>query len=77
MNLLDLFNCEQLMQSHSLLQLLAVFASLFLIYTYIYIYKRSGPSDWFFAPSFGVAALFRFILFFQGTESLEGNERIS
>ncbi|KAL2899555.1 Photosystem II CP43 reaction center protein [Bienertia sinuspersici] len=26
----------------------------------------SGQSGWFFAPSFGVAAIFRFILFFQG-----------
>ncbi|MGR6730314.1 hypothetical protein, partial [Aeromonas veronii] len=25
-----------------------------------------GQSGWFFAPSFGVAAIFRFILFFQG-----------
>ncbi|KAF9615745.1 hypothetical protein IFM89_026202 [Coptis chinensis] len=26
----------------------------------------TGQSGWFFAPSFGVAAIFRFILFFQG-----------
>jgi photosystem II P680 reaction center D2 protein len=38
---------------------IALFASFFLIY-------KKGPSDWFFAPSFGVAALFRFILFSQG-----------
>jgi photosystem II P680 reaction center D2 protein len=25
-----------------------------------------GQAGWFFAPSFGVAAIFRFILFFQG-----------
>jgi len=25
-----------------------------------------GQSSWFFAPSFGVAGIFRFILFFQG-----------
>lgn len=25
-----------------------------------------GQSGWFFAPSFGVASIFRFILFFQG-----------
>jgi photosystem II P680 reaction center D2 protein len=25
-----------------------------------------GPVSWFFAPSFGVAAIFRFLLFFQG-----------
>merc|ERR1711970_1360544 len=33
--------------------------SVFLIYPL-------GQSGWFFAPSFGVAAIFRFILFFQG-----------
>uniref|UniRef100_A0A2N9GZT8 Tubulin/FtsZ 2-layer sandwich domain-containing protein n=1 Tax=Fagus sylvatica TaxID=28930 RepID=A0A2N9GZT8_FAGSY len=27
---------------------------------------QAGQSGWFFAPSFGVAAIFRFILFFQG-----------
>ena len=25
-----------------------------------------GQSSWFFAPSFGVAAIFRFLLFLQG-----------
>ncbi|KAJ0074697.1 hypothetical protein Patl1_37427 [Pistacia atlantica] len=38
---------------------IAVFLSVFLIYPL-------GQSGWFFAPSFGVAAIFRFILFFQG-----------
>nr|XP_016488181.1 PREDICTED: photosystem II D2 protein-like [Nicotiana tabacum] len=38
---------------------IAVFVSVFLIYPL-------GQSDWFFAYSFGVAAIFRFILFFQG-----------
>ncbi|KAJ3668684.1 hypothetical protein LUZ61_022853 [Rhynchospora tenuis] len=38
---------------------IAVFVSVFLIYPL-------GQSGWFFAPSFGVAAIFRFILFFQG-----------
>ncbi|KAI5650274.1 hypothetical protein M9H77_36279 [Catharanthus roseus] len=28
--------------------------------------QLGGQSGWFFAPSFGVAAIFRFILFFQG-----------
>ncbi|XP_019224927.1 PREDICTED: uncharacterized protein LOC109206552 [Nicotiana attenuata] len=37
---------------------IAVFVSVFLIYPL-------GQSGWFFAPSFGVAAIFRFILFFQ------------
>ena len=38
---------------------IAVFTSVFLIYPL-------GQSGWFFAPSFGVAPIFRFILFFQG-----------
>ncbi|KAL9993430.1 putative photosystem antenna protein [Helianthus debilis subsp. tardiflorus] len=38
---------------------IAVFVSVFLIYPL-------GQSGWFFAPSFGVEAIFRFILFFQG-----------
>ncbi|KAL0771689.1 hypothetical protein Bca101_036840 [Brassica carinata] len=38
---------------------IAVFVFVFLIYLL-------GQSGWFFAPSFGVAAIFRFILFFQG-----------
>ncbi|XLT09802.1 hypothetical protein HN51_055595, partial [Arachis hypogaea] len=38
---------------------IAIFVSVFLIYSL-------GQSGWFFAPSFGVAAIFRFILFFQG-----------
>jgi photosystem II P680 reaction center D2 protein len=38
---------------------IVVFVPVFLIYPL-------GQSDWFFAPSFGVAAIFRFILFFQG-----------
>jgi photosystem II P680 reaction center D2 protein len=38
---------------------IVVFVPVFLIYPL-------GQSGWFFAPSFGVAAIFRFILFFQG-----------
>ncbi|XBH84897.1 hypothetical protein VPH35_072957 [Triticum aestivum] len=38
---------------------IAVFVSVFLIYPL-------GQSGWFFAPSFGVVAIFGFILFFQG-----------
>lgn len=38
---------------------LAVYASVFFIYPL-------GQSSWFFAPSFGVAAIFRFLLFLQG-----------
>jgi photosystem II P680 reaction center D2 protein len=38
---------------------IAVYVSVFLMYPL-------GQSGWFFAPSFGVAGIFRFILFFQG-----------
>jgi photosystem II P680 reaction center D2 protein len=38
---------------------LAVYASVFFLYPL-------GQSSWFFAPSFGVAAIFRFLLFLQG-----------
>ena len=38
---------------------IAVFVSVFLLYPL-------GQSSWFFAPSFGVAGIFRFILFVQG-----------
>ena len=38
---------------------IAVYTSVFLIYPL-------GQSSWFFAPSFGVASIFRFLLFLQG-----------
>ncbi|MEO0768506.1 MAG: photosystem II D2 protein (photosystem q(a) protein) [Cyanobacteria bacterium J06649_4] len=38
---------------------IAVFCATFLIYPL-------GQSSWFFGPGFGVAAIFRFLLFFQG-----------
>jgi len=38
---------------------IAVFVSVFLIYPL-------GQASWFFAPSFGVASIFRFLLFIQG-----------
>ena len=38
---------------------IAVYISVFLVYPL-------GQSSWFFAPSFGVAAIFRFLLFLQG-----------
>ncbi|HHP7243977.1 MAG TPA: photosystem II D2 protein (photosystem q(a) protein) [Elainellaceae cyanobacterium] len=38
---------------------IAVFVATFLIYPL-------GQSSWFFGPSFGVTAIFRFLLFFQG-----------
>jgi photosystem II P680 reaction center D2 protein len=37
---------------------IAVYVSVFLMYPL-------GQSSWFFAPSFGIAAIFRFLLFFQ------------
>ena len=43
---------------------IAVFVSVFLIYPL-------GQSSWFFAPSFGVAAIFRFLLFLQGFPQLD------
>merc|ERR1712054_466695 len=41
---------------------IAVFVSVFLMYPL-------GQSSWFFGPSFGVAGIFRFILFLQGFHS--------
>ena len=38
---------------------ISVFVSVFLVYPL-------GQTGWFFAPSLGVAGIFRFILFFQG-----------
>ena len=42
---------------------IAVFSACFLIYPL-------GQHSWFFAPSFGVAAIFRFILFIQGFHNI-------
>ena len=42
---------------------IAVFTSIFLIYPL-------GQHSWFFAPSFGVAAIFRYILFIQGFHNI-------
>ncbi|RVX22616.1 Photosystem II D2 protein [Vitis vinifera] len=36
------------------------------VFVYVFLIYPLGQSGWFFAPSFGVAAIFRFILFFQG-----------
>ncbi|KAI3887922.1 hypothetical protein MKW92_002796 [Papaver armeniacum] len=36
------------------------------VFVYVFLIYPLGHSGWFFAPSFGVAAIFRFILFFQG-----------
>ena len=36
------------------------------VYSSVFLFYPLGQASWFFAPSFGVAAIFRFILFFQG-----------
>jgi len=36
------------------------------VYTSVFFIYPLGQSSWFFAPSFGVAAIFRFLLFLQG-----------
>lgn len=36
------------------------------IYTSVFLVYPLGQSSWYFAPSFGVAAIFRFLLFLQG-----------
>ena len=35
-------------------------------YTSVFLIYPLGQSSWFFAPSFGIAAIFRFLLFLQG-----------
>ncbi|KAL8189379.1 hypothetical protein R6Q57_028945 [Mikania cordata] len=42
------------------------FSSPIVVFVYVFLIYPLGKSGWFFAPSFGVAAIFRFILFFQG-----------
>ena len=42
---------------------IAVFVTVFLVYPL-------GQASWFFAPSFGVAAIFRFLLFLQDRKSV-------
>ena len=36
------------------------------VFTPVFLVYPLGQSSWFFAPSFGVAAIFRFLLFLQG-----------
>jgi photosystem II P680 reaction center D2 protein len=45
---------------------IVVFVAVFLVYPL-------GQSSWFFAPSFGVAAIFRFLLFIQGFHNFTNN----
>merc|ERR1711920_1222442 len=37
-----------------------------ILYVSVFIIYPLGQSSWFFAPSYGVAAIFRFLLFLQG-----------
>ena len=53
------------MHSHSPL-IIAVFTSIFLIYPL-------GQHSWFFAPSFGVAAIFRYILIHSSSHNITLN----
>ena len=36
------------------------------VYTSVFFMYALGQSSWFFAPTFGIAAIFRFLLFLQG-----------
>jgi photosystem II P680 reaction center D2 protein len=36
------------------------------VYTSVFLMYPLGQSSWFFAPSFGIAPIFRFLLFLQG-----------
>jgi len=38
-------------------------------YTSVFLMYPLGQSSWFFAPSFGIAAIFRFLLFLQGFQN--------
>ena len=37
-----------------------------MVYVTVFLVYPLGQSSWFFAPSFGVAVIFRFLLFIQG-----------
>lgn len=49
---------------HSIFALIA-FSGPIVVYTSVFLVYPLGQSSWFFAPSFGVAAIFRFLLFLQ------------
>ena len=42
------------------------FSGVISVYTSVFLIYGLGQSSWFFAPSFGIAAIFRFVLFLQG-----------
>ncbi|KAL3538015.1 hypothetical protein ACH5RR_001381 [Cinchona calisaya] len=43
-----------------------VFSGLIAVFVFVFLIYPLGQFGWFFAPIFGVVAIFRFILFFQG-----------
>lgn len=43
------------------------------VYVAVFLIYPLGQSSWFFAPSFGVAAIFRFLLFIQGFHNFTNN----
>jgi len=43
------------------------------VYVSVFISYPLGQSSWFFAPSFGVASIFRFLLFLQGFHNWTNN----
>ena len=42
------------------------FSGPIILYISVFVFYPLGQSSWFFAPSYGVAAIFRFLLFLQG-----------
>jgi len=42
------------------------FSGPIVVYTSVFLVYALGQSSWFFSPSFGVASIFRFLLFLQG-----------
>jgi photosystem II P680 reaction center D2 protein len=49
------------------------FSAVIAVYTACFLIYPLGQHSWFFAPSFGVAAIFRFILFIQGFHNITLN----
>ena len=43
------------------------------VYTSVFLMYPLGQSSWFFGPSFGVSAIFRFLLFLQGFHDWKPN----
>lgn len=49
------------------------FSGPIVVYLSVFIIYPLAQSSWFFAPSFGVAAIFRFLLFIQGFHNFTNN----